>query len=95
MGQAGRLKLKKATELTTRNIARDTITEVEIFVNTAKAFVHTKEARDLLDEAFARLRTRVFDISGAESRRLQRYLDTWEVEQTSEELDWVEYGDRF
>jgi hypothetical protein len=84
-------KLKRVVDFTFKNIARETATEVEVFINTAKAFLDDDEKVKNLDNAFASLRNRIFDIGGEESRRLQRYLDCWEVEQVSDELDWVEY----
>ena len=94
MSLAGKQKLRKVAKLTVNNVTRESITEVEIFINTAKAFVDTDEKRQLLDEAFAKLRNRMFDIGADEYKRLQRYLTGWEVEQMSADLDWVEYGPR-
>ena len=48
----------------------------------------------MLDEAFNRLRNRVFDIGGAETNRLHRYLEDWTVKQNDQKLDWVEFGPR-
>lgn len=92
MALAGKFKLKKVVDFAFRNLARETITEVEVFINTARAFLDDEEKLKSLDNAFVGLRDRVFDITGEETRRLQRYLDCWEVKQVSEELDWVEYN---
>lgn len=91
MSLGHRRKLKKVVDFGFKNAARETMTEIEVFINTAKAFLDDDEKIKNLDNAFASLRNRVFDISGEESRRLQRYLNCWEVEQVSDELDWVEY----
>ena len=88
------LKLKRAIGLSINNISRESITEVEIFVNTVKAFLQKEEDTIFLDAVFSSLRNRLLDISGEEARRLNRYLETWQVRQTSQELDWVEYGSR-
>lgn len=92
MSLAGRQKLKKVADLTVKNVTREAITEVEVFVNTVKAFVDSPMKRKRLDAAFEKMRNRIFDWGGEESRRFQRYLDLWEVEQISDELDWTEYG---
>lgn len=86
-------KLKKAIDLTTQNICREVLTELEIFNFSAKAFFDSPEKTKALDEVFERIRNRVFDISGQEARRLKRFLEGWNVEQV-ENYDWVEYGDR-
>jgi hypothetical protein len=36
----------------------------------------------------------VFDIGGAETNRLHRYLEDWTVKQDDQKLDWVEFGPR-
>lgn len=89
-----RNKLKKVARLTINNVTREIITEIEMLVNATKAFVDTPEQVAHLDEAFELLRNRIFDIGGVETQRLQRYLEVWDVEQKTKELDWVEYGPR-
>jgi hypothetical protein len=92
MALAGKHKFKRVVDFAFRNLARETITEVEVFLNTAKAFLDDPEKVKCLDDAFVGLRNRIFDVAGEETRRLQRYLDCWEVKQVSEELDWIEYN---
>lgn len=89
-----RNKLKKVARLTINNVTREVITEVEMLFNVFKALVDRPEQMDHLDEAFELLRNRIFDIGGVEIQRFQRYLDVWDVEQKSQDLDWVEYGPR-
>lgn len=86
-------KLRRAVQLTINNICRETLTDVEIFVNATKAFVDESRIK-YIDEAYEKLKNRILDIGGEETRRLNRYLSLWKVEQVSDELDWVEFGDR-
>lgn len=94
MSTAHRQKLTKVFKLSMDNLTRELLTEIEILVYTAKAFVDSPEKEEHLDAAFENVRNRIFDLAGDEWRRLIRYLSTWEVKQVSKELDWIEFGDR-
>lgn len=87
-------KLHKAVRLTLNNVSREVMTEIEILFYSLKASIEDVEKNKMLDEAFQRLRNRVFDIGGAETQRLMRYLDDWKVKQEDDKLDWVEFGHR-
>lgn len=87
-------KLRKAITLTLNNVTRELLTEVEILLFALKASTDDPKKSKMLDEAFNRLRNRVFDIGGAETNRLHRYLEDWTVKQDDQKLDWVEFGPR-